>query len=735
MPSEAGYQIYGIRHHGAGSARNLLRALELQKPTGILLECPADCQHLFPYVDQQLLKPPVAIMVYDKSNLNRYAYYPFASFSPEWVAMQYAADRNIPVTFFDLPQYFSFALKSKDQISKKVKNPVTDPFTIMAQLAGFDDTERWWEAYIEDQPTAPEIFQVILELMSEMRSTSPEISSSNLIREAFMRQQIRAKKKLGVDNMAVVCGAWHSPALTNLDKPTTSDDRKTLQSLRKVPTQSTWVPWSYHRIARHSGYESGVISPYWYEALFTKPDTAIFQWMSRASLMLKDWGIPVSPAHNIEASRLAQTLASLRAHSKPGITELFDAVTTVYCSGDRKLIDHLEKELLEGSKVGVVSDEIPTVPLKKDIEIQIKKARLGRDWKKQGVIKKKLDLRKNNHLLASRLLHQLLLLDIPWGEEQEIDHNPLGTFHEYWDLLWYPDYEIKIIEASMWGNTVAEAASNYVLNLIAAEDNFKSLGDLLYRILHAHLPHLVEPVSSKIRQVGNLSDDAHLLMMLIPPLIWSERYGDTAQLKTTAVTSLLQELIPRLCILFPSQAQNISEDRAQDLFHGMHQVHQSMQLTRKFPNQKNWLEALHNIIKNPLSHPLIKGGCLRILYLKNYLVEADLLKKLHYEVSNFSDSLSPAQFMEGFLSGAGWLLIHRPALYQVVDEWLTSQGDDQFEQTLPILRRTLSTFSDSEKQAIYQLIDKPGTVKLSFQPLDQRRQGIILSGMKPLLKT
>ena len=39
------YQLYGIRHHGSGSAKSLKKALQQQQPDCILIEGPADAIH------------------------------------------------------------------------------------------------------------------------------------------------------------------------------------------------------------------------------------------------------------------------------------------------------------------------------------------------------------------------------------------------------------------------------------------------------------------------------------------------------------------------------------------------------------------------------------------------------------------------------------------------------------------------------------------------------------------
>src|SRR5689334_8129405 len=102
--------VLGIRHHGPGSARSVLRALEALQPDCILVEGPPDADDLLPLMMQEAMQPPVALLIYDPANTRRAAYYPFAEFSPEWQALRYGLTHQIPTRFMDLPQSNAFAL-------------------------------------------------------------------------------------------------------------------------------------------------------------------------------------------------------------------------------------------------------------------------------------------------------------------------------------------------------------------------------------------------------------------------------------------------------------------------------------------------------------------------------------------------------------------------------------------------------------------------------------------------
>src|ERR1051325_1439656 len=96
--------IFGIRHHGPGSARSLKEALKAFAPDCVLVEGPPDAEKVLPLLAHQHMQPPVALLLYVPDQPEFSVYYPFAVFSPEWQALHYALARNVPARFMDLPQ-------------------------------------------------------------------------------------------------------------------------------------------------------------------------------------------------------------------------------------------------------------------------------------------------------------------------------------------------------------------------------------------------------------------------------------------------------------------------------------------------------------------------------------------------------------------------------------------------------------------------------------------------------
>ena len=111
--------ILGIRHHGVGSATHVLRRLQEIQPDMIMIEGPPEITDVLKYVGHEGLVPPVSIMVYDQSEPKTSVFYPFSSFSPEWVAAEYANKNGVALRALDMPAAVNLQMKSDIVIQEK----------------------------------------------------------------------------------------------------------------------------------------------------------------------------------------------------------------------------------------------------------------------------------------------------------------------------------------------------------------------------------------------------------------------------------------------------------------------------------------------------------------------------------------------------------------------------------------------------------------------------------------
>ncbi|MGH3241341.1 MAG: DUF5682 family protein, partial [Spirillospora sp.] len=487
-------EVYGIRHHGPGSARALRGALEEFKPDAVLIEGPPEADPIVELAGDPGMVPPVALLAYSPASGSasgsgpasgegggdggvrdrKAAFWPFAEFSPEWQAIRYALGADVPVRFCDLPAAYQLTPSDEEQEEKAEESEEEaaeegirlDPLGWLAKAAGYDDAERWWDDVVEHRGTGPAPFPAIAEAMAELReqlaalpagTASAGLPRGHLLREeqreAHMRRTLRRTLKEGHERVAVVCGAWHVPAL-QAKVPAAQDDR-TLRGLPKAKVAVTWVPWTHGRLAGHSGYGAGVRSPGWYHHLFTARDRPIERWLTIAARVLRDEDLHVSSAHVIEAVRLAEALAALRGRPLAGLDEVTEATRAVLCEGADLPVELIQKRLVVGERLGAVPERTPMVPLQRDLQAEQRRLRL-----RPSALDKEqdLDLRKPTDLERSRLLHRLRILDVDWGVPAETGRSK-GTFRETWTLAWRPEFDVELIEASAWGTTVRSATT------------------------------------------------------------------------------------------------------------------------------------------------------------------------------------------------------------------------------------------------------------------------------------
>lgn len=576
-----------------------------------------------------------------------------------------------------------------------VKQPVRlDPISYLAHAAGYDDGEKWWEHFVEHRYNNEAIFDAVNEAMQVLREALPSKDDRlEQLREAYMRKTIRQAEKELFQNIAVICGAWHAPALSNMPKQ--KEDNELLKNLPKVKVECTWIPWTYNRLSFYSGYGAGIASPGWYEHIWQYPKDDGTRWMAKVAKLFRSKQMDTSVAHVIEAVRLAESLAALRNLSKAGLEELNEATLSILCNGEPVMMSLLQDELIVSDKIGEVPTAIPKPPLQLDIEKQQKKLRLPAtaDWKDYT-----LDLRKENDLERSIFLHRLQLLEIKWGHKSDISGK--GTFKEQWRLQWDPAFSIDIIEKGSWGNTTEEAAAKYVID---QSQKAKDLAEVCVLLENSIPAELAPAVQSLIRQINNLaaaSGDVIQLMEVIPSLVNVSRYGNVRKTDSELVLGIVDSMTTRICVSLPAACTGIDEDAATHLLELFGKMNDAVNLLQQADITVQWQQALTIIAHNKNTAPVIAGYATRLLADFKLVIGDELVKIFYYAMSSATAPSIAAAWLEGFLKGSGTILLIDQDLWNVVNNWVEQLDEAVFIQVLPLLRRTFSNFTKPERRKL-----------------------------------
>lgn len=734
--------VLGIRHHGPGSARILLRALNEVNPNAVLIEGPADAADVLPFAINETMKPPVALLVFDPEQPAESAYYPFATFSPEWQALRWALAARREVHFIDLPHAQRPNRNSEtsphtpireDETQEAGNNGSThrDPLDELALAAGLTDGEAWWGRLIEERrgdehPLS--VFDAIRETMATARQElgNPPRDPDEPAREAHMRRAIRAAINEGFERIFVICGAWHAPVLTSdaLKQNSARADDELLKGLSKRKTTATWIPWTYDRLAVDSGYAAGIHSPGWYEHLWVQHERLAERWMTQVGRLMRDEDLDASPASVIESVRLANSLAALRGRSIAGLEELGEATLSILCHGNPAPMRVIERKLIIGHRLGEVPQDVPTVPLQRDLAAQQKSLRMKVS---ADDVMLDLDQRKENDLARSRLLHRLNLLNIPWGTLQDNQMQRASTFHEIWKLQWKPEFAVTVMEAARWGNTVESAANIFVVDRAAKASVLSELTELLDDVMLADLNRAVDRLVERIQALSAVSADVAHLMEALPALTRVLRYGNVRKADAALVEPVVTGLFTRICVGLLPACGSLDDDAAEVMRKRVDDLHSALTTLHRSDFLDEWKAVLRKVGDADI-HGLIAGRAWRHLFDTAAEAPDIAATRLSLALSQGNDPGKASAWLEGFLAGSGMVLVHDDRLLGIVDEWVTSLPREAFENVCPIARRAFSTFEKPERRQIGEKLKRgqsTPTAQVDGEDYDAERGALV----------
>lgn len=707
LPFDGRVQVFGIRHHGPGSARSVRRALERWQPDAVLVELPAECDPILHWVGDAGLVPPVAILGHVLDQPQRAAFVPLAEFSPEWQALRWAAELGVAVQAIDLPLAVTLAdgtlgdgPPALDDDLRCARSNDSDPLASLAAAAGDPDPERWWDDVVEQRGDGAAAFDTVAEAMSAVRDGWQPHSAEEAAREAYMRQCIRGALASGRERVAVVCGAWHVPALVN-DGPGRRVDTLTVRaaSRSKVKVAVSWVPWTHRRLARSTGYGAGVQSPGWYRHLFRHPgEDGVTRWFIDAARLLRAEGLPASPDHLIAGARAAAALSALRGRPRPGLAEVLDAMESVMAASTG--LAAVERELLVGDAIGAVPDGAPQVPLARDLAQQQRRVRLRPQEVAHTL---ELDLRTPSGRGRSVLLHRLVAIGVPWGEQHE-GRGSSGTFRETWLLQWEPELSVRVIECAAHGTTVESAAVNALLERAATATSLASLVAVLDLAVLADLTQVVQPVVRRVEVVAATDPDVAQVIDALGPMARTLRYGDVRGSDASALRAVFDGLVVRVLSGVVLACRSLDDVAAAMMVERLTEVQAALALTDHAARAHEWPAVLTLIAERHDVHGLLQGRAVRLLHDGGIWRRAQLAGRLSRALSIGTPPVAGAAFVEGFVAGSGTVLVHDRELLDVIDGWMAGLGPEEFITTAPLLRRTFAAFTPAERRQLGLLV-------------------------------
>ncbi len=709
--SQAEIKILGIRHHGAGSCLRMIKALESFQPDAICIELPLETESALAQLSETGNQCPLAFLLYEEAHPQNCFYLPFADFSPEYQAIKYGIQTNIKIFAMDMPAQYAligsqFSQKDPKNLVADQKNIIRDPLGYLAKLQGYKDSEIWWTQYFEQWTDHSQLFEVIQQLMIELRSRSKDLDDEEtLVREKFMRQRIKTCIQEGYQKIAVVCGAWHGPVLT--PEYLHSKSAEKISNYRSVKTSCALIPWSYPRLLLNGHYTAGVKSPAWNDSLFNQPDAPLSHWLTRAAREFREYGYMIGTSDIIDAENLAYQLTYLRGLVHPGIQELEETLICIFGQGDPHRIQLLSEKIFVGDKIGKITVENHKLPFIQEFHKQLKQLNLNSYWGQENEKALQLDLRKPKHLEKSRFIHKTLLLQLKWAFQLNLDFSAKGNFHEHWKFEWNPELELRLIQLAILGNTFHEVILR-ILNelLLSKKTDLAMLGSVLEHALKAGMDEVFKDISILLHANCLEIEDVAELSRLIRPLVAGISYGNLHDYDIQHTQQLVQLILPRMVFNFGHQCQGIQDEKARQMCEVMLTIHSSFYHLKDETLKQEWKEQVNRFSIDPTVHPIVRGKGISLSMDEEWMSEKDLSDRLIIECGDQHSPMNTALWIEGFLLTASAFHLNKDEMIQTLNEWLVQLTEEHFKAVLPLLRRSFSQISYGELVRIKRSVRK-----------------------------
>lgn len=754
-------RFFPVRHYSPTSARMLREVAEAINPVAVLIEGPSDFNEQIEelYLEHEL---PVALFSYVRysDNTRASAFYPFCEFSPEWQALQLAQERGIPASFIDKPWY-EIAHRAEQRKHRYADRKFTENNYIesLCERLEVEDFDEVWDVLFELDPDldADTYLTRAYHFVYQLRFTGGEATYEDEQREAFMAERIREALKEHPEGMVlVVTGGFHSPALNarlrNLplddlfghgeaieeaviegsgegDEPPVFLDAEgnpiedpeliaQLIAAQQPPEREvidhgiTMTPFTYERIDRMSGYQSGVHGPAFYEYVWrTRNEGGMIdgrELLYDIITKLRDKGQVLSTSDAIAVETTAWALASMRGRKELWRYDLLDALNAAVIKEETDAeyehpVIRVAREVFCGERRGLLGEGTDLPPLVRNTRKTLHRLNLTPGQKKKVIT---LELLKPEDLEKSQLLHRCRVLEITGFNNTHstdlVHREDLSNPTETWELIWSPEHEAKLIENAIYGADLAEAATSKLLE--KAQDIQRNAEDASLIVIDATLMGLhesTEELYERLNQVVNDDPDFFHLTSALEHLLYLYAFDEVFGGKEADnIPEILGVTFNRSLWIFESLGHVVDRDR--ELIEAIGSLFYTFQRCEheRFTDRHDFVSLFSRIGRNDDQMPIIRGATLGALFSLGESDMDEVLSVMNY----FSDPMDLGDFLIGFFSLAREAAQRDARLLEQLNTMIMDLNEEQFWEVLPGLRLAFTFFTPREKHRLIDML-------------------------------
>lgn len=735
-----------VRHHSPACSFHVGKIIEDYKPDVVLIEGPENANELIPVMVHPDTAAPFAIYYsyYDKTGQlseekeHYKCYYPFLDYSPELVALRTAAGLGISVAFMDLSYAGILAASQKGQglRKKEEKNNYNDDYLLsrneymkkLCEKANLRSFDEFWEKYFEIDGISRESddwFSDLLLYCTQARENTPEEvinEEGSLAREIHMAeailQIISGKSPLinipteasgNLLRVLVVTGGFHTPSLSALlrdDKFIADFREKKPEKSKKIEQSVYLLPYSMEAADALNGYASGMPYPAFYQQIWEKLSEypqdcyrqTVLDFLVSCGKETRRKDGNISTYDEICAAQMAEGLSLLRGKKQPGAYELFDAVLSSYVKGECTIATDTPLQILRknmtGRAVGKLCGQAAVPPIVQDFEDQCRSFLLKTGSTLETEVTLSL-FSSDKHRKMSSFFHRMLFLNTAYARrlkgpnlQRQKDRN---LIREIWRYKWSAQVNAALIDVSVYGATIEEAADSLVKEELKKEIGAGACAVLLTKVFEMGLKDKLQIVYDRVQELIQKDTDFY---SLADALSYLKMMQELAPLYRSSLDFelLLQLTIRKLISLLPS----MTTVREEDLSKCMNAVKLLYQLTKD-----NVREDFFEILKQMQKDSQIQAGldgCIHGILYGGGREDVALIENacLGYFRGSKAQMKKTALFFRGLFFSAKDLIFIGGQMVGILDSFLQQAETAEFMELLPELRMAFTYFTPRE---------------------------------------
>ncbi|WP_433930410.1 DUF5682 family protein [Sorangium cellulosum] len=753
----AAVHLFPVRHHSPRSSATLRAYLDEVRPKAIFVEGPSDATELLEALVDPKTVPPVAILGYRTDGTPASSLWPFAAYSPEYVAVKWAFEHGARVELIDVPvgmtlAPFEGATVGHDDAedpgghegegeregeregdaergedadeggdgdgAASAEGAQESIYEACARARGFRSFEEFWEASFEAPRYEPRAFrEALLAYADLVRGDGDRLV--HRARDAYMARQIleRMGPDVAPNEVAAVLGAAHAAAFAARDVDPALEARLPAP----VPCAVTLIPFSFPRLSEQLGYGAGNRAPQYYQRAHDAGGDfrrATLEVLIDFTEHLRLRGFMASLADTIEAFRLAVALAELRGKAEPGLDEVREATIATMCRGDATHVDGFLWPAVIGRNVGRVGSRIGKNSLQEEFWREVRERRLPATDAPESF---RLSLTNQVEVGTSVLLHRLRIAKIPYAAyagtrragvaarrrgqaAQEVPADELlGQLSETWEAQWTPATDVALVEKIVLGDTLEQVATRLLEEDLAACHTTGEAADVL---LNGVLASSARAVAAALRACDEFAagdSDLPSLARACRAFAGLASFGSSRSLSSLGdgvIAPMLEKTFARAVLRVHGGCTGSDEAvaAAKEALRTLHDV----ALSQPIVDRGAWLDAARGLVDSEAVNPTASGLACGLLYLAQAIDDAEVARVVGLRLGGAAAPEAAASFLAGFLEVNALVLVKSRPVVEALDTFLRGIAPERFKDTLPVLRRAFAGLGATERRYLLE---------------------------------